>query len=162
MTARGIRLQSSELLKSTSAYVRRSKTNLVGQLCKKAHHVLLALALQFFCRYRPISRKLHEYCYSMGAPPIQNSRALDDYLREADPLFDNNSLENLLRTITLPCTKNLRKFCGAHNQLPKQYETLASLPESQLRWLCLSQRLRPSRLLKMIKSLWKLVTVAPL
>ena len=97
MTARGIRLQSSELLKSTSAYVRRSKTNLVRTAMQKAHHVLLALALQFFCRYRPISRKLHEYCYSMGAPPIQNSRALDDYLREADPLFDNNSLENLLR-----------------------------------------------------------------
>ena len=51
----------------------------------------------FFCRYRAISKKDHDYLYSINAPPIQNSRALDDYLRTMDPSFDSDPLENLLR-----------------------------------------------------------------
>ncbi len=51
----------------------------------------------FFCRYRAISKADHDYLYSVGAPPIQNSRALDDYLRVVDPHFDNDELETLLR-----------------------------------------------------------------
>jgi tRNA-dihydrouridine synthase 3 len=64
---------------------------------KKHTMYFLPWHFNFFCRYRPISRETHDHCYDIGAPPIQNSRALDDYLRAVDPLFDADPLENLLR-----------------------------------------------------------------
>jgi tRNA-dihydrouridine synthase 3 len=55
----------------------------------------------FLCRYRHISQADHDYLYDPIAgvgPPIQNSRALDDYLRSVDSAFDDDPLENLLRS----------------------------------------------------------------